>query len=37
MGFADVFVLLTVLFVAIAISGLVMKRPAPVAASSGGH
>src|SRR6267378_852897 len=33
MGFADVFVLLTVLFVGIAISGLVMKRPAPVAAS----
>jgi DHA2 family multidrug resistance protein len=37
MGFADVFVLLTVLFVAIAISGLVMKRPAPVAAGAGGH
>jgi DHA2 family multidrug resistance protein len=37
MGFADVFVLLTVLFVAIAISGLVMKRPAPLAAGAGGH
>jgi DHA2 family multidrug resistance protein len=37
MGFADVFVLLTVLFVGIAVSGLVMKRPAPVAAGAGGH
>ena len=37
MGFADVFVLLTVLFVGIAVSGLVMKRPVPVAAGAGGH
>jgi hypothetical protein len=37
MGFADVFVLLTMLLVGIAVSGLVMKRPAPIAAGAGGH
>ena len=36
MAFADVFLVLTVLFVGLAVLALVMKRP-PAAASSGGH
>jgi len=35
MSFADVFLMMTVLFVALAVLGLVMKRPAAVA--GGGH
>jgi DHA2 family multidrug resistance protein len=34
MSFADVFLLLTVLFVALAALGVIMKRPAPVAAGA---
>lgn len=37
MSFADVFWVLTVLFVALAVLGVVMKKPAPVAAGAGGH
>ena len=37
MSFADVFLMLTVLFVALAALGIIMKRPAPVAAGAGGH
>jgi len=38
MSFADVFMLLTVMFLGLAAAGIVMKRPAPVAAgASGGH
>jgi DHA2 family multidrug resistance protein len=37
MSFADVFLMLTVLFVALAALGIVMKRPAPMAAGAGGH
>ena len=37
MSFADVFLMLTVLFVALAALGIVMKRPAAVAADGGGH
>ena len=37
MSFADVFLMLTVLFVALAVAGVVMKRPAPAAAGAGGH
>jgi DHA2 family multidrug resistance protein len=37
MAFADVFLLLTVLFVALAALGFIMKRPAPVAAEAAGH
>ncbi len=37
MSFADVFLMLTVLFVALACFGIVMKRPAPAAAGAGGH
>ena len=37
MSFADVFLLLTVLFVALAALGFIMKRPAPVAPGAGGH
>jgi MFS transporter, DHA2 family, multidrug resistance protein len=37
MSFADVFVLLTVLFVALTALGILMKRPAPVAADAAGH
>ena len=37
MSFADVFMMLTVLFVALAAFGVIMKRPAPVAAGAGGH
>ena len=36
MAFADVFLVLTVLFVGLAALAVVMKRP-PAAASSGGH
>jgi DHA2 family multidrug resistance protein len=37
MSFADVFLMLTVLFVVLAAAGVVMKRPVPVAAGAGGH
>jgi DHA2 family multidrug resistance protein len=37
MSFAGVFFMLTVLFVALAALGIIMKRPAPVAAGAGGH
>jgi DHA2 family multidrug resistance protein len=37
MGFADVFMMLTILFVALAAVAVVMKRPAPMAAAAGGH
>ena len=37
MSFADVFMMLTVLFLALAALGVIMKRPEPVAAGAGGH
>jgi len=37
MSFADVFLILTVLFALLAVAGVTMKRPAPVAAGAGGH
>jgi len=37
MSFADVFLMLTVLFVALAVLGIVMKRPAAVAAGGDAH
>ena len=37
MSFADVFMMLTVLFVALAALGIIMRRPVPVAAGAGGH
>ena len=37
MSFADVFLMLTVLFVALAAAGVMMKKPVPVAAGAGGH
>ena len=37
MAFADVFLILTVVFVILAVMGFVMKRLAPVPAGSGGH
>jgi MFS transporter, DHA2 family, multidrug resistance protein len=37
LSFSDVFLVLTVLFVALALLGLLMKRPAPLAAGAGGH
>jgi MFS transporter, DHA2 family, multidrug resistance protein len=37
MSFADVFLMLTLLFVGLAALGIVMKRPAPVAAEAAGH
>jgi MFS transporter, DHA2 family, multidrug resistance protein len=37
MAFADVFLMLTIVYVVLAAAGLVMKRPAPVAAGAGGH
>jgi MFS transporter, DHA2 family, multidrug resistance protein len=37
MSFSDVFLLLTILFVALAALGLVMKRPAAPAGAGGGH
>ncbi len=37
MSFADVFMMLTVLFVALAALGVIMKRPEPLAAGAGGH
>lgn len=37
MSFADVFLMLTVLFVALAALGIIMKRPVPAAAGAGGH
>jgi len=37
MSFADVFFILTVLFVMLAALGIIMKRPAPAAAGADGH
>ncbi|MGA7971594.1 MAG: DHA2 family efflux MFS transporter permease subunit [Pseudolabrys sp.] len=37
MSFADVFMMLTVLFLALAALGVIMKRPEPLAAGAGGH
>jgi len=37
LSFADVFLMLTVLFVVLAAFGIIMKRPAPVAAGNSGH
>jgi DHA2 family multidrug resistance protein len=37
MAFADVFLMMTVVFVVLAAGGLAMKRPAPVAPGAGGH
>jgi DHA2 family multidrug resistance protein len=37
MGFSDVFLLLTFLFMGLAVLALVMKRPPPVGGASGGH
>jgi DHA2 family multidrug resistance protein len=37
MSFADVFLMLTVLFVALAALGVMMKRPVPMGAGAGGH
>jgi len=37
MAFADVFLMLTVVYVVLAAAGIVMKRPAPVGAGAGGH
>ena len=37
MAFGDVFLVLTLLFVALAAVALVMKRPAPVGGGGGGH
>lgn len=37
MSFADVFLMLTVLFLALAAAGIVMKRPVPATAGAGGH
>jgi MFS transporter, DHA2 family, multidrug resistance protein len=37
MSFADVFLMMTVLFVALAAFGIVMKRPQKPAGAAGGH
>jgi len=37
MSFADVFLILTVLFAALAAAGVIMRRPAPLAAGAGDH
>jgi DHA2 family multidrug resistance protein len=37
MSFADVFWILTVLFIALAALGIIMKKPAPVSADAAGH
>jgi len=37
MSYADVFLLLTVLFLAVAALGLVMKRPPTAASAAAGH
>jgi DHA2 family multidrug resistance protein len=37
MSYADVFLVLTVLFVALAALGAIMKRPSPATAAAGGH
>jgi DHA2 family multidrug resistance protein len=37
MSFADVFLMLTTLFVALAAAGVVMKRPVPAAAPAEAH
>ena len=37
MSYADVFLILTVLFVALAVFGIIMRRPEPLAAGADGH
>jgi MFS transporter, DHA2 family, multidrug resistance protein len=37
LSFSDVFLMLTVLFMVLALMGIMMKRPAPLAAGTGGH
>jgi hypothetical protein len=37
MGFADVFFILTLLFVALAVLGLLMKRPTAAPGAAAGH
>jgi DHA2 family multidrug resistance protein len=37
MSFADVFLMLTVLFLVLAAFGVIMKKPAPAEAGAGGH
>jgi DHA2 family multidrug resistance protein len=37
MAFADVFLLLTIVFAVLAVTGFVMRRPAPATAGGGGH
>jgi len=37
LSFADVFLILTVLFLALAALGIIMKKPVPVAAEVAGH
>jgi DHA2 family multidrug resistance protein len=37
MSFADLFLMLTVLFVGLAALGVIMRRPAPAGAAAGGH
>jgi DHA2 family multidrug resistance protein len=37
MSFADVFLMLTILFLALAALGIIMKKPAPAGAGAGGH
>lgn len=37
MSFADLFLMLTVLFVGLAALGIIMKRPAPAPAAAGGR
>ena len=37
MSFADVFLMLTVLFVVLAVFGIIMRRPEPIAAGADGH
>src|SRR5690348_5925580 len=37
MAFADVFLVLAIVYVVLAVAGIIMKRPAPVAPGAGGH
>ncbi len=37
MSFADVFLMLTVLFLVLAAFGMIMKKPVPAGAGAGGH
>ena len=37
LSFADEFLMLTVLFLGLALLGIIMKRPAPVSANAAGH